>query len=241
MKIHPITASILLSAITSFCVSARAQSEAPVMSTPPASLDEKEAMYNATVADRTLKIMQALALNDSAKSNQVYQAIFSHYHALRARDEAIDDELGNMPKGSAEWRAERIKMYPTMSKPLHERFIATLSKYLTPAQIDEIKDKMTYGKVEFTYNGYCSIVPGLTDQDKAKIMELLKQARDVAMDGGSSTEKTAIFQQYKDQINDYLQAQGIDVAKAIQDWNEKQKLVQKTSEQTMPGGAMPEK
>ena len=60
-------------------------------------------------------------------------------------------------------------------------------------------------------------------------------------DGGSSTEKTAIFQQYKDQINDYLQAQGIDVAKAIQDWNEKQKLVQKTSEQTMPGGAMPEK
>ena len=116
-----------------------------------------------------------------------------------------------------------------MSRPLHKCFIAMLSKDLTPEQLETVKDKMTYGKVEFTYNGYCSIVPGLTDEDKTKILEMLKQAREVAMDGGSSEEKTAIFQQYKNHINDYLKTQGIDVAKAIQDWSEKQKLADKSS------------
>lgn len=242
MKTHLLISATLLSALALYCRPLQAQSDAPpVMSTPPVTLDEMHAMYNATVEDRTLKIMQVLALTDSANSNRVHDAIYAHYHALRARDEAIDDELGTLSKGSAEWRSQRLVMIPEMSKPLHDRFVATLAQNLTPAQLEAVKDKMTYGKVEFTYTGYCTIVPGLTDADKAKIMDLLKQAREVAMDGGSSGEKTAIFQQYKEQINDYLKGEGIDVAKAIQDWNDKQKLAQKVSDQTTSGGTMPAK
>ena len=48
-------------------------------------------------------------------------------------------------------------------------------------------------------------MPGLTDADKAKIMEMLKLAREEAIDGGSANEKSDIFQMYKNQINDYLE------------------------------------
>jgi len=55
--------------------------------------------------------------------------------------------------------------------------------------------------------------PDLTEENKQKILELLKQAREEAMDGGSSDEKTAIFQRYKGKINNYLSKQGIHPAK----------------------------
>ena len=79
---------------------------------------------------------------------------------------------------------------------------------------------MTYNKVKVTYDAYCSIVPNLTDAEKARIMELLKAAREEAMDGGSAPEKSAIFKKYKDQINSYLDVQGHDTAKAFKDWTE---------------------
>jgi hypothetical protein len=230
MKVHLLAVTVISSAVVFFCSQVSAQTGAPpVMSATPATLDEKEAMYNTVIAHRTVMIMEALALNDVAKSNRVQAAIVAHYHALRARDEAIDDELASLPAGSAERQAQRMAMLPAMSKPLHERFVATLAMDLTPEQITTVKDKMTYGKVDFTYSAYCSIFPKLTDEEKAKIMELLKQARDMAMDGGNSGEKSDIFQQYKDQINAYLTSRGYDVAKATEDWSNKQKVAEKTT------------
>jgi hypothetical protein len=61
---------------------------------------------------------------------------------------------------------------------------------------------------------------------------LLKAAREEAMDGGSAGEKSAIFQKYKEQINDYLNAHGHDVAQAYKDWNAKQELATKTKEES---------
>jgi Protein of unknown function (DUF3826) len=236
MKPQLIAASTLLSALMFLSSPVSAQTAAPpVMSTPPATLEEKEAMYNKVVEERTLKIMEALAMTDSVKSNRVHDAIVAHYHALRARDEAIDAELITLPAGSQQWLALRIAMFPRMSQPLHEQFIANLSRDLTPKQIEVVKDEMTYGKVEFTYNAYCSILPNLTDAEKARVLELLKQAREVAMDGGSSGQKTAIFQQYKDQINAYLDSHGYNVAEATKEWTAKQEQAGKQT--TEPGPA----
>jgi hypothetical protein len=129
-------------------------------------------------------------------------------------------------------------MILAMCQPFHDRFVAALSRELTPDQIETVKDQLTYGKVKFTYDAYCSIIPSLTDEQKAKILDLLKQAREVAMEGGSSGEKDVIFQQYKDQINTWLNTQGIDVNKATQDWTKQQKALQKSSGQTNPGAMM---
>ena len=221
MKIQPLAVLTILSAGLFLGQRGAAQTNPPVMSTPPLTLEEKEALYNTTVEDRTLKIMVALAMTDAAASNQVHDAIVAQYHALKARDAAIEAELWNVAKGSGEWTKQRNAMFPAMSQPLHDHFISTLSKNLTPEQMEMVKDRMTYGKVAFTYNAYCSILPNLTDEDKAKITELLKQAREVAMDGGSSGEKTAIFQEYKAQINQYLNTRGFDVVKATQEWSER--------------------
>ncbi len=196
-------------------------------STPPVTSAEKEALYTATIENRAAGVLKLLSLNDPAKSNRVYQAIVDQYRALRARDEAIDDELNYLPRDSAEWSAARIAMFPQMSRPLHDHFITKLSADLTPEQIEIVKDKMTYGKVRFTYEAYCAIVPNLTDEEKARILEQLKAAREEALDGGSAGEKSAVFQKYKDRINDYLDAHGHDVAKATKDWEAKQELAGK--------------
>ena len=208
-----------------------------VMSTPPLTLEEEQAMYNATLEDRALKIMTALAVSDADKSNRLHTAILAQYRALHDRDQAIDEALWNLSKGSPEWLAQRNDMFPQMSQPLHARFLALVSPDLTPEQLETLKDKMTYGKVAFTYNAYCSILPDLSEEDKGKVMDLLKQAREVAMDGGTSGEKTAIFQQYKNQINAYLATKGFDVAKATQEWSARQAAKKPTA--TSPNGNTP--
>jgi Protein of unknown function (DUF3826) len=236
MKALSLIPIIVVAAITFFCQPVSVQAADPAtMSTPPVTPDEVKAAYDVAVEKRTLKIMQVLSITDATKSNRVQVLIIANYHALRARDEAIDDELGDLPTDSNEWHVQKNVMILAMCQPFHDRFVAALSRELTPDQIETVKDQLTYGKVKFTYDAYCSIIPGLTDEQKAKILDLLKQAREVAMEGGSSGEKDVIFQQYKDQINAWLNTQGIDVNKAIQDWTKQQKSLNKSSGQTNPG------
>jgi Spy/CpxP family protein refolding chaperone len=196
------------------------QAAAAQMSTPPASKAELEAVYTTGIENRTADILKPLNLSDGAISNQVHDIIIAQYRALRARDEVIDAQL--KADGKEINYANRSSQLAITSKPLHDQFLAKLGQVLTPDQVDKVKDMMTYNKVNFTYNAYCNIVPDLTDADKAKILELLKLAREEAMDGGSAPEKSSIFQKYKDQINDYLDANGHDVAKATQEWKAKQ-------------------
>lgn len=207
--------SSLLLGATFFTQFANAQ-----MSTPPATPAEIEAMYTSSIESRTDDILKALALTNSAAASRVHDLIIAQYRVMRSRDDLINAKLEAMGKDiDYENRASELE---AQSKLLHQHFFDQLAKVLTPAQIDTVKDKMTYNKVKVTYDAYNNIIPKLTETDKAKIMELLKAAREKAVDGGSATEKSEIFQQYKNQINDYLNAHGHDVAKAYKDWETKQ-------------------
>jgi hypothetical protein len=197
-------------------------------STSPATPQDMENAYTVAIERRTDEIMTRLALSDSAKAEKVRKLILAQYRALRARDESIEARLKAGGKDAAETAKERASMYESLSKPLHDKFLADLSAELKPEQVDLVKDRMTYGKVKFTYDAYCQIVPGLTDDEKKKILELLRQARDEAIDGGSVGQKSEIFQKYKDKINAYLDGQGHNTAKAIQDWDAKQAAAKKT-------------
>lgn len=185
-------------------------------STPPVTEAEKEAFYAKSIEFRTADILKALDLADPAKSNTVHDVLVAQYHDLRVRDAAIDTRL--KVDGKEVNYANRAAQLALQSKPLHDRFLAKLAESLTPDQIEQVKDLMTYHKVKVTYDAYCAIVPGLNETEKAKIMELLKLAREEAMDGGNAPEKSAIFQKYKDQINSYLDTQGHDTATAFKDW-----------------------
>ena len=185
-------------------------------STPPASEAEKEAFYAKSIEYRTVDILKALNLDDAGKSNAVHDVLVAQYHNLRVRDAAIDTRL--KVDGKEVNYANRAPLLAQQVQPLHDQFLARLAESLTPEQVDQVKDLMTYHKVKVTYEAYCQMVPGLTDPEKVKILELLKAAREEAIDGGNAPEKSAIFQKYKDQINAYLDAQGLDTAKAFQDW-----------------------
>ena len=86
--------------------------------------------------------------------------------------------------------------------------MAKLSVELTAQQVDQVKDGMTYGVLPVTYRTYLAQTPNLTEAQKQQTMAYLVEARELAMDGGSSEEKHAIFRKYKGKINNYLSAQG---------------------------------
>ncbi len=217
MTKHFVLSGTILALTTMFAGSASAQE-----STPPFTAVEREAAYTQSIKKRAADILQLLALNDPAKSAKVHSVIVAQYRALRARDEAIDTMLKSLGKDAPGAETNRAAILPVLSRPLHDQFIAKLSTDLTPEQVERVKDKMTYNKVKVTHDAYCEIIPNLPEKEKARILAVLKEAREEAMGGGSADEKSAIFQKYKNQINAYLNANGHDVAKATKEWEAKQ-------------------
>jgi len=191
-------------------------------STPPFTAAEREAAYTQSIEKRATDILQLLALNDPAKSAKVHAVIVAQYRALRARDEAIDTMLKSLGKEAPGSETNRAAILPVLSRALHDQFIAKLSTDLNAEQVERVKDKMTYNKVKVTYDAYCEILSNLSENEKARILAALKDAREEAMDGGSAAEKSAIFQKYKNQINANLSANGRDVAKATREWEARQ-------------------
>ena len=217
MKKHSLPLTAILAVTAMFIQTASAQSSLP--SLPAATKADMEEVYTTAIENRTADILKLLNVTDPAKSNVVHDIIIAQYRTLRVRDEAIDAKL--KADGKEVNYTNRADQLLVQSKPLHEQFLAKLAVILTPEQIDKVKNQMTYNKVSVTFDAYCAIVSGLTDADKEKILELLKAAREEAIDGGNAPEKSAIFQKYKEQINRYLDAQGHDTAKAFKDWESK--------------------
>ncbi|NOS69103.1 MAG: DUF3826 domain-containing protein [Verrucomicrobia bacterium] len=189
--------------------------------TAPFTAAEREAVYTASIEKRVADILKDVALSDTNKIARIHDAIIAQYRSLRARDEAIDAMFQSLSKNAPGIETNREAILQVLSQQLHNHFLKRLAADLSPGQVEKVKDKMTYNKLKVTHDAYCEIVPSLTDVEKSKILELLKAAREDAMDGGSADEKTAIFQKYKDQINAMLNANGHDVAKATKEWEAK--------------------
>ena len=165
----------------------------------PGKAPDTEAEYTAKLEQRSSGILKVLMLTDAAQSGKVKAILIAHYRALRTWHDANDPKL----KG-----ADAAAIKATL-KPIHDGFLKSLSDSgLAADQIDAVKDEMVYGKVQVTYNAYLQQNPGLTEVHKAHILTTLKEAREEAMDGGSSEEKSAIFNKYKGRINNYLSKEG---------------------------------
>src|SRR5262245_10855997 len=104
---------------------------------------EAEAKYNADIEKRVAGILDALKLDDAAKNQKVHDILVAQYRALRDWEAEHGPDLKK--KGiTAEQKAEII----ATRKPLHDSFLAKLSEQLTSEQIDVVKDKLTYNKVQ---------------------------------------------------------------------------------------------
>ena len=204
--------SILLAAVLIFCATAISPASAQPATN---AVENSEAAYTRTITKRSADIVAVLALHDAALSNRVQEILIAQYRALNAWHETHDAGIKTLSqaanatnKEAAAKAKEQIAQIQATLKPVHDSFLAKLAADLTPGQVETVKDKMTYGKVKVTYDAYCKFNPTLTDEEKAHILALLKEARELAMDGGSAEEKTALFGKYKGKINNYLAAQG---------------------------------
>ena len=132
-----------------------------------------EAKYSAAIESRTAAIFKILALTEADKTVKVHDAIIAQYRALNAWHDANDAKLKATAKDT-----NAVAQIRASLKTIHEAFLAKLSESLTPSQVEQVKDQMTYNKVRVTYDAYCEIIPALTDAQKAHILELLKAARE---------------------------------------------------------------
>lgn len=184
------------------------------MTTTPATSEELEAIYTRSIEGRAQAIIEALDLSDAAKAARVHDVIISQYRALRARDAVVDQTLIAEGKDTSYEDSERVAMVQPITDQLHKLFLTALNVYLTPDQIEIVKDRMTYNRVAAFYDEYCVLLPNLKEADKTKILEALKAAREQAIDGGSRDEKFTVFENAQKKIDQELTANGYDVQKA---------------------------
>lgn len=192
-----------------------------VATTALGQANDKEIAYEQVVRQRAQKIVAALQLPDSAQFKRVSHRVAQQYLDLNILHEGVKTAKKTLTEPSE----ERTKQLETETNvrlgQLHKNYLADLAKELTPAQVDQIKDGMTYGVLPKTYRGYQEMLPDLTDTQKVQILTWLTEARELAMDADTLEKKHAWFGKYKGKINNYLSAQGIDMKKAGQDWEKR--------------------
>lgn len=194
------------------------------MATPTA---EEEAAYTRTITERADKIIAPLAIQDAAKAARVRDLVGQQYRDLRDIHAALDAKLAEVkasddPALGAAWKSLAQKEADLKVFPLHRRFVAQLEAELTPDKVNQVKDGMTYGVVPLTFRRYRELLPDLTVEQQAEILAHLLEAREYAMDAGSSDEKHAWFGKYKGRINNYLSAAGYNMKQAEQDLAERE-------------------
>ena len=181
------------------------------------ALQYEDTAYTRVITQRAAKIVAGLGLADSSVGVWARDIIAGQYRELNtiyterdARIKAIKDQPGvdkqaidSVKKIAGEDADKKIAQ-------LHGQFLTRLSKELNPAQVEGVKDGMTYNVLHVTYRAYQEMLPDLTEEQKAHILADLTEAREHAMDAESSEKKHAWFGKYKGRINNYLSAAGID-------------------------------
>jgi len=185
-----------------------------------------EAAYTRTINERADKIVAKINGLDAKKVTQVRDLVAGQYRQLNQIYEHKKTQLTALKAKQQDesTTAEKQKIESETTSDLakqHKKYVSKLSKALTPEQVDQVKDGMTYGVLPLTMGAYQDMLPNLTEAQKTQILAWLTEAREHAMDGGTSQEKHAWFGKYKGKINNYLSAAGIDMKQAGKDWAER--------------------
>lgn len=184
--------------------------------------------YIKVTNERAAKIVEKLALNNKQKETAVTDIIAQQFRDLSKIQDARDAEIKKVKEDSSlvkEKQNEKIdKLKADADKSidrLHKSYLKKLGTQLNEAKIIEVKDGMTYGVLPITVAGYNDMLPNLTEAQKKYIYDALVEAREHAMDGGSSKEKHGWFGKYKGRINNYLSKEGYDLNKESADWHKR--------------------
>lgn len=165
--------------------------------TSVADPEPKDVAYLRTINERAAKIVATLGMATGDKSNRVQSIIVQQYRDLNDAHFVRDVRIGNAKREYAEDKAAAnaaIQVVRDDTKPrldkLHAEFLSRLSAELSPEQVDQVKDGLTYGVVPITYGVYLKMYPDLTQEQKQQIMSWLVEAREIAMIRARLTKST---------------------------------------------------
>ena len=195
--------------------------------------------YKKVITERSAKIVNTLHITNSGKYTDVLNIVVDQYFQLNIIHE--DDKIAReaikkqtpeketLDKAMKEQEEKKLQLLAQQ----HIKFIALLEDQLTKEQIEKIKDGMTYGVLPVTWAAYQDMLPQLTTDQKTQIYGWLKEARELAMDEGSSEKKHAVFGKYKGRINNYLSAAGYNMKMEGEEWQKRIKERESTKKQTL--------
>ena len=180
---------------------------------PAVALDSagRDPKYVQTITGRSMKATDALGITWTPLGQNVLNIICNRYFKLNDIY-SERDSVKKTNKKLAEAQCDS-KLYRS-----HYGFLADLSMYLNPQEIDKVKDVMTFDVVKVTYEAQCDMIPTLKEEEKRQIMAWLIEARELAIDAESSKKKHEVFGKYKGRINNYLTKRGYDLTKEREEW-----------------------
>ena len=186
---------------------------------PAVALDSagRDPKYVQTITGRSMKATDALGITWTPLGQNVLNIICNRYFKLNdiySERDSLKLKNGKIEelKKLAETQCDS-KLYRS-----HYGFLADLSMYLNPQEIDKVKDVMTFDVVRVTYEAQCDMIPTLKEEEKRQIMAWLIEARELAIDAESSKKKHEVFGKYKGRINNYLTKRGYDLTKEREEW-----------------------
>lgn len=184
--------------------------------------------YIKVITQRSAKIVDLLNISDSLKYKRVLNIVAEQYRSLNdidntraAQGKQIKEQAGEDKAIAAAKIAGLDSISSRQIKAQHQAYLLKLSKELNADEVEKVKDGMTYRIYPITYTAYLDELPNLTAPQKEKIKGWLLEARELAMDAGSSEKKHAWFGKYKGRINNYLSAQGYDMKKEGEEWQKR--------------------
>ncbi|MEL1239994.1 DUF3826 domain-containing protein [Flavobacterium flavipallidum] len=183
--------------------------------------------YVKVTNERAQKIVNDLKLESAKDQLAVRDIIAEQYRSLNTIHETRDAKIAETKKSITDKEKQQKEIEQLKNEAdkkilsLHKSYLKKLSKKLNNSQIVQVKDGMTYGVLPITVVGYNDMLPNLTAEQKKYIYDALVEAREHAMDAGSSKEKHGWFGKYKGRINNYLSKQGYDLNKESADWHKR--------------------
>lgn len=168
---------------------------------------------NAELEKKAAEWTAELEVGDAAKEKKVSETIATHLKAVRDWNNShpfttVPAGINPVTGGKLSELDRQIIANSAMPASVHEELMKGLKNELNNEQVEKVLDKYTIGKVDFTLKGYKAIVPDLTKEEEAKIVEFLKQAREQAVDYKSMKQISAIFEIYKTKCEQYLNSNG---------------------------------
>ena len=186
--------------------------------------ENRDPKYVESIVNRSQKIVDKLGLTDVKAAEDVCNIIANRYFELNDIYEIRDAKVKTVKESglTGDAKNEALKAAENEKDAAlyrsHFAFPASLSLFLNEAQIEAVKDGMTYGVVKVTYEATLDMIPSLKEEEKVQIYAWLVEAREFAMDAENSNKKHAAFGKYKGRINNYLAKRGYNLTKEREEW-----------------------